>query len=383
MRFDLPTPGFSFELLATLGHARAGILHTPRGDIQTPVFMPVGTAGTVKAMTADELRAPAARRADHPRQHLSPVPAPRPRGDRARRRPPQVRRVGPPDPHRLRRLPGVLARRDQRDRRRRRHVPLAHRRLEAPVDTGGLDADPESARHRTSRCASTSVLRATRPPTSRKSRSRARPPGPQRCKAAEHAPGQAVFGIVQGGIDVERRRRHMAEITKLDFDGHALGGLAVGEKRRGHLPGARRGRARAAGGAAALPDGRRHAAGSRARDHGRHRHVRLRHADPQRAQRLPVHLAGPGQHPERAVPDRPRPRSTPRARVRRAGPTREPTCDISTSPRRSSTRGSQPCTTSRSTPATCAPCGSESWRTAAVLDPVVPGWYPTPGFSDA
>ena len=55
--FDLPTPGFSFELIATLGHARAGILHTPRGDIETPVFMPVGTAGTVKAMTADELRA--------------------------------------------------------------------------------------------------------------------------------------------------------------------------------------------------------------------------------------------------------------------------------------------------------------------------------------
>ncbi|MGE5184510.1 MAG: tRNA-guanine transglycosylase, partial [Acidobacteriota bacterium] len=57
MIVDLPTKGFSFELLATLGHARAGILHTPRGDIETPVFMPVGTAGTVKGMTADELRA--------------------------------------------------------------------------------------------------------------------------------------------------------------------------------------------------------------------------------------------------------------------------------------------------------------------------------------
>ena len=34
MIFELPTPGFSFELLATLGHARAGILHTPRGDIK-------------------------------------------------------------------------------------------------------------------------------------------------------------------------------------------------------------------------------------------------------------------------------------------------------------------------------------------------------------
>src|SRR5688572_7688010 len=58
MIFELPTPGFSFELLATLGNARAGILHTPRGDILTPVFMPVGTLGTVKSMTVGELVAP-------------------------------------------------------------------------------------------------------------------------------------------------------------------------------------------------------------------------------------------------------------------------------------------------------------------------------------
>ncbi len=41
---------FEFELLATDGRARAGAIHTPRGDIRTPAFMPVGTAGTVKAM---------------------------------------------------------------------------------------------------------------------------------------------------------------------------------------------------------------------------------------------------------------------------------------------------------------------------------------------
>jgi queuine tRNA-ribosyltransferase len=50
-----------------------------------------------------------------------------------------------------------------------------------------------------------------------------------RCRAVERAPGQALFGIVQGGIDTARRLRHAAEITRLDFDGHALGGLAVGE----------------------------------------------------------------------------------------------------------------------------------------------------------
>jgi queuine tRNA-ribosyltransferase len=50
-----------------------------------------------------------------------------------------------------------------------------------------------------------------------------------RCRSAERATGQALFGIVQGGIDTQRRLRHAEEITKLDFDGHALGGLAVGE----------------------------------------------------------------------------------------------------------------------------------------------------------
>jgi len=46
---------FEFELVATDGSARAGILHTPHGDIPTPVFAPVGTAGTVKALPPRDL----------------------------------------------------------------------------------------------------------------------------------------------------------------------------------------------------------------------------------------------------------------------------------------------------------------------------------------
>ena len=46
---------FEFELVATDGNARAGILHTPRGDIPTPVFAPVGTAATVKAVPPRDL----------------------------------------------------------------------------------------------------------------------------------------------------------------------------------------------------------------------------------------------------------------------------------------------------------------------------------------
>jgi queuine tRNA-ribosyltransferase len=50
-----------------------------------------------------------------------------------------------------------------------------------------------------------------------------------RCQAVARPPGQALFGIVQGGVDVDRRRRHAAELIPLGFDGYALGGLSVGE----------------------------------------------------------------------------------------------------------------------------------------------------------
>ena len=53
----------------------------------------------------------------------------------------------------------------------------------------------------------------------------------QRQREAERAPGQLLFGIAQGAADPELRRRSIEEIAALDFDGHALGGLAVGESR--------------------------------------------------------------------------------------------------------------------------------------------------------
>src|SRR4029077_11021123 len=48
-------PALRFERLAQVGEARAGVLHTRRGPIETPVFMPVGTAGTVKGIRFEEL----------------------------------------------------------------------------------------------------------------------------------------------------------------------------------------------------------------------------------------------------------------------------------------------------------------------------------------
>jgi len=51
-------PNFSFEILKECPHtgARAGILHTPHGDIETPIFMPVGTQATVKGLKPEELK---------------------------------------------------------------------------------------------------------------------------------------------------------------------------------------------------------------------------------------------------------------------------------------------------------------------------------------
>src|SRR5262245_23435730 len=55
------TPGFSFAVIGQDGHARAGVLKTPHGDVPTPTFMPVGTQGSVKTLTPDEVARTGAR----------------------------------------------------------------------------------------------------------------------------------------------------------------------------------------------------------------------------------------------------------------------------------------------------------------------------------
>ena len=54
---DNANDNFSFELehICSQTGARAGILHTPHGDIKTPIFMPVGTNSAVKSLTADQI----------------------------------------------------------------------------------------------------------------------------------------------------------------------------------------------------------------------------------------------------------------------------------------------------------------------------------------
>ena len=86
-------------------------------------------------------------------------------------------------------------------------------------------------------------------------------------------------------------RRARAALTGIGFHGYAIGGLAVGEPQDDHAEGGGGDRAAAAGRPAALPDGRRHAGRSAGVGGARHRHVRLRDADPQRPPRRGVHAA--------------------------------------------------------------------------------------------
>ncbi|HUJ61356.1 MAG TPA: tRNA guanosine(34) transglycosylase Tgt [Kofleriaceae bacterium] len=237
----LPTPGFSFELLATLGHARAGILHTPHGDIETPVFMPVGTAGTVKAMTAGELRAPPldARIILGNTYHLYLRP-----GLEVIEAAGGLHRFAAWDRAILTDSGGFqvfsLAAIDEPRKNAAGFTPAAE------VDDDGVTfrSHIDGSKHRLTPEVSMTIQRVLGsdiamcfdqcPPGDADARvhelALARTTAwARRCRAAPRAAGQALFGIVQGGIDTPRRMRHLAEIAALDFDGHALGGLAVGE----------------------------------------------------------------------------------------------------------------------------------------------------------
>ena len=132
-----------------------------------------------------------------------------------------------------------------------------------------------------------------------------RPSGRAASASAERADGQLRFAIVQGGTDRELRRRSLEELVELDFDGNAIGGLAIGEDRdvmfettdwlAPQLPAEQ----------AALLHGDRRSRGDPRDDRGRRRHVRLRPPDPHRPHRQRAHLGGAPQPPQRPLRARP------------------------------------------------------------------------------
>ena len=258
-RASAPRLPMRFTVFATSGHARRGRLELAHGVVETPVFMPVGTYGTVKAMAPTELVEIGAQIVLGNTFHLWLRPGLdviAAHGGLHRfmgwDRPIltdsggfQVFSLGP-----LRRVRGG-----------RRGVRVAGERRQALPHAGTVDADPAHARFRHR----DGVRRVHALPgharRGRRHRWSCRCAG-RGVRAAEFdrlGNANALFGIVQGGMHDDLREASLAGLVEIGFDGYAIGGLSVGEPKEEMLRVLAHTRPEAAGRAAALPDGRGHA----------------------------------------------------------------------------------------------------------------------------
>jgi queuine tRNA-ribosyltransferase len=218
---------FSFEPLARDGAARAGVVHTPRGDIRTPAFMPVGTAATVKAMYPEQVRALGADIVLCNTYHLML----RPGAER-------IARLGGLHtfmnwPHPILTDSGgfqvmslaKLRKLDERGVVFQSHIDGARHELtpERSMEIQrllGSDIQMQLDECVRLPCSDEEAARAMRLSLRWAERSKI---------AFGDQPGRALFGIVQGGAVRDLRIESARELVALDFPGYAIGGLAVGE----------------------------------------------------------------------------------------------------------------------------------------------------------
>ncbi|MCR0980854.1 tRNA guanosine(34) transglycosylase Tgt [Roseomonas populi] len=217
----------SFSLSATDGAARAGTLHTAHGEVQTPVFMPVGTAGTVKAMTADAVRSTGARMVLGNTYHLML----RPGAER-------VGRLG--GLHRLMDWHGPiltdsggfqvmslagLRKMDADGVTFQSHIDGSKHRLtpERSIEIQHLlDADVTMCFDECTPFPATPEEAAKSMRLSMKWAARSR-------EAFVARDGYGLFGIQQGSVFEDLRAESARALTEIGFEGYAIGGLAVGE----------------------------------------------------------------------------------------------------------------------------------------------------------
>ena len=219
--------GFGFTLHATDGKARTGVIHTPRGEIRTPAFMPVGTAATVKAMMPDSVRATGADILLGNTYHL------------------MLR----PTAERIARLGGLhkfmnWERPILTDSGGFQVMSLASLRklteegvkFSSHIDGSKHMLTPERSMEIQKLLGSDIVmcfdecpaLPATEEQVAKSMRLSMR--WAQRSRDAfGDRPGHALFGIMQGGVTRELREESAKALTAIGFDGYAVGGLAVGE----------------------------------------------------------------------------------------------------------------------------------------------------------
>jgi queuine tRNA-ribosyltransferase len=206
--------------------ARAGILHTPHGTVRTPVFMPVGTHGTVRALTPEEVRDAGAQIVLANTFHLSLRPGAE-----------MIARAGglhvfmhwerplltDSGGYQVFSLPHL------------RKVSDEGVRFRSPIDGREVTFTPERVIEIEEQLGADIIMpldvclgfpadRMDAFEAHRRTVLWAR-----RAKGACRRADQALFGIVQGGFDVALRRQAADEIVALDFPGYAIGGLSVGE----------------------------------------------------------------------------------------------------------------------------------------------------------
>ncbi len=223
---SLPTQGFAFRVDAVDGNARSGLLETPRASIETPAFMPVGTQASVKGLTPDEVTSTGARIILANTYHLWL----RPGAESVAAHGGVVGFMSWPHAlltdsggyqvfslakHRIIDDDGITFR-SHLDGTLNRLTPEEAMRVQALLGSDiamVLDECPPGAASRAE--VELAMARTTA--------------WAERCLATEPARGQARFGIVQGGTELDLRLSHLETIAALDFDGIALGGFSVGE----------------------------------------------------------------------------------------------------------------------------------------------------------
>lgn len=221
------TDRFSFDLKATDGKARTGVINTPRGEVRTPAFMPVGTAATVKAMMPESVRATGADILLGNTYHLML----RPTAER-------IDRLG--GLHKFMNWDRPIL----TDSGGFQVMSLAGLRkltekgvtFKSHIDGSKHELTPERSMEIQRLLGSDIVMCFDECPALPADRDRIAESMRLSMRWADRSrqafgdrPGRALFGIMQGGLEQDLREESAQALTQIGFEGYAVGGLAVGE----------------------------------------------------------------------------------------------------------------------------------------------------------
>ncbi|MBI1494848.1 tRNA guanosine(34) transglycosylase Tgt [Halocynthiibacter styelae] len=218
---------FSYSLNATDGKARTGVISTPRGDIRTPAFMPVGTAATVKAMMPESVAATGADILLGNTYHLML----RPTAER-------IDRLG--GLHKFMNWDKPIL----TDSGGFQVMSLAGLRkltekgvtFKSHIDGSSHELTPERSMEIQQLLGSDIVMCFDECPALPADKDRIAESMRLSMRWAQRSrdafgdrPGHALFGIMQGGLEADLREESAQALREIGFDGYAVGGLAVGE----------------------------------------------------------------------------------------------------------------------------------------------------------